>query len=1265
MTHGQLPDKAGRVMTPRLLLAAALAAALSSPTWSPQLMAQAGTPATATGATTVSAAATAIEPQSTSRPDLSMSNRVRGGVDGLPDWSRVGYQGGHPLPGEHLITADAACRLDPSRLAGEFGVVADDGLDDTAGLQAAIDHVRAACSPSANFHKLSLINLPAGRIDVSRQIYVDANFLTLRGQGSGAGGTQVVFRPDTDTRYDTLSTDGSRWDPNGMSYGSGNDIGKGGWIWPGRALFKVQTREVASRYQNEWQSAPTNRKDLFEGSVNQHWVSGQKLASRSDDPGFSARSGQSVIHLASNTNMSKFSPGGYIWVGAANSVNFYEQQGVTYAEHASMMENLHMRQQMFRVTRVDSSAKTITLDRPLEYDLPVDSISDGSPPLPAGTTFASKVTPLTAVEGVGLENFAFTQEMTGLPKLGGGTYALDPADAVHNYGNLAPEYAMNGVLFKWAANSWVRGLTGTMTGSHPIVTEVARNLQIEDNTFDGAWNKGKGGNGYLRGSRVWNSLYAYNTSRNLRHFTFQWSASGNVVFRNDFDSDLNLHGGWERYNLFEDNTVRVPYEHSSGSCTANCGGEGGQVDEGTWYPIWWAAGPKAIKWSGSAGPQNVFYHNELSKQLTPGGPYTTYEPYSVTGTTNPSETVYHFGSDPAHPRQFRHLSAAGSVIPDWSGRETLDYTSGQGVVAVTGHRQPSLFLTNVGQLDPRFEEVRQAATWNMQGAGTSGGWSGQDGEYEDKYANGVLPLAVTGGATVIALQEAGAPPPSAGPPTDHQQADFQRANGTFPPVREYRHGGTARRPQGYLYWLHTDTSANGPGRVNLAIATRSQVPADGIFVVASPMGGRPALGVNVGGTVFFTVHGFSGNGNDMPGLLGAIRQRMLTAGPGNQPLDWVAMGDFNRDPDSLANALPAGQFRVHAPPSPTHPTADPQRYLDYAVVPDAGNIPRITGSETLSQVLLSDHLPARFRLVLEAAADPPELVAQPTPPGNAVLRNAGTTNVADIDPFRIGNAILDIPFHSGSQQPWWLDESTEFPSYYRLVHPVTRNFMGQEGGAADASVVQWPHEAADQLWRPDYQGDGTWTLRNMVTRQMLTAVPGARSVAGRDWDGSAEQRWFFQTTQSMSDLREINHFPPLQQTDLVVDIAGGGTANGTPAILHAENDGDNQRFSVIPAGQTDGQNCSYLVNSGGYLSAAPTGVSVDGAAVALHHFRGNTDGYLWCESQQSMSMTLANRTVVAGVPQDLYLSDHGVGNQLTVEQGDPQLIQTWLWEAAS
>ena len=58
--------------------------------------------------------------------------------------------------------------------------------------------------------------------------------------------------------------------------------------------------------------------------------------------------------------------------------------------------------------------------------------------------------------------------------------------------------------------------------------------------------KGKGGNGYFRGSRVWDSVYAGNTTRDLRHFTFQWSSSGNVAIANSFDSDLNLHGGFER-----------------------------------------------------------------------------------------------------------------------------------------------------------------------------------------------------------------------------------------------------------------------------------------------------------------------------------------------------------------------------------------------------------------------------------------------------------------------------------------------------------------------------------------------------------------------------------------------------------------------------------------------------------------------------------------------------------------------------------------------
>ncbi|MDT0616103.1 hypothetical protein [Streptomyces lancefieldiae] len=620
-------------------------------------------------------AATAAEGPDASGPDLSYENRSLPGP-GLPDWSRAGYRGGLPLPdGEEDLTDLASCRISPELLASKYEVVADDGADDTTGLQQAIDFVKKECSPLAGFNRRSLIELPSGRIDVTRQIYADASFLTIRGKGAGDGGTRLVFRPDLRTRYDQVTN--GRWDQESMAAGAAPDIGNGGWIWPGRGMFRVQTRDVATRYQDDWEAASSlpMRKDLFEGSINQHWVSGVKVLAAADDPGYSARRGGTVVRLDAKADMTRFRSGGYVWVGAANSKKFYEQQGIT---DPLMMEALHMRQQMFRLTRVDTTAKTITVDRPLEWDLPVDSESDGSAPVNAGgKPYASKVTPLKVVEGVGFEDFAFTQDMDGLPKIGGQeTYSLTPEQARNNYGNMAPEYAMHGIVFKWAANSWVRGLKATMTGSHPIVTENARNLQIERNSFDGAWNKGKGGNGYLRGSRVWDSLWAHNQIRNLRHFTFQWSASGNVAFRNDLDADLNLHGGWEHKNLFEQNTVRIPYEHRSANCESNCGGEGGEIDEGTWYPIWWAAGPKAGKWSGSSGPQNVFYNNTLTKQTTPGGPFETYAPYGDRPGTGVRVRL----------RQ-RRAGGVQAPRPERSGDRGLD-RPGDGRLRRTGRRHP-------------------------------------------------------------------------------------------------------------------------------------------------------------------------------------------------------------------------------------------------------------------------------------------------------------------------------------------------------------------------------------------------------------------------------------------------------------------------------------------------------------------------------------------------------------------------------------------------
>lgn len=98
---------------------------------------------------------------------------------GLPDFSYAGYaMGDRPIP---EVTGPL---LDVTR--PEFGAIANDGRDDTAAIQSAIDAAGAAGG--------GVVYLPRGRYDIHAS--VDAPFLkiirdriVLRGQGSGADGT--------------------------------------------------------------------------------------------------------------------------------------------------------------------------------------------------------------------------------------------------------------------------------------------------------------------------------------------------------------------------------------------------------------------------------------------------------------------------------------------------------------------------------------------------------------------------------------------------------------------------------------------------------------------------------------------------------------------------------------------------------------------------------------------------------------------------------------------------------------------------------------------------------------------------------------------------------------------------------------------------------------------------------------------------------------------------------------------------------------------
>ncbi|KAJ7117093.1 hypothetical protein C8R44DRAFT_708379 [Mycena epipterygia] len=631
--------------------------------------------------------------------DLTSANR-RPRVPGLPDWTQVGYEKDlQPLPGDSLV----AKIITVAQLASVYGVIANDGIDDTDGLQKAISGMsHNPGSPDV----FTLIQLPAGTINLSYTIYLSSNYLILRGAGNDpTSGTVLSFSPDSNTQYDVLTKAGANnWDldntifnwafneagdsKTGIKLVSGNATG--GWLWPGRSVFRVGTKEIADKFVKPASMAPANRIDLFYGSANYHWRSKVKGYMADQTMEIAGFEGTRKVYIDTQNSTWDADVGQDIWIGAPVRSYDYDAWQVHDKDY---YQNEYMFQDWFTATGKgdDDLGHYIELDHDLEFDVYTSSVTGGSPQM-QGETYYTKVMPIDEpVHHVGIENLYITQPMP----------SLLVANATDNYGNMAPEAAMHGIVFRYARDSWVRNIRTYMTGSHPIATEAARYLQIQDNYFDGSWNKGAGGNGYIRGSRVWDSLYYNNTLRNLRHFTFQWCAMRNVATMQNMTNDMNMHGGYEGHNLLELNFVSVPYSHRAGSCLDHCGGEGGSsdLDDGTWAPIYWSTGSKASKWSGATGPQNVFYRNYMLKAFTPGSEQDEYQPYFARDGSS-SSSVWQFGWDRNTPfgSRYQHLSNDGSaLLVDWQGHEQDPFMTSPNV-GVNGQltdQYTSLFLRDV------------------------------------------------------------------------------------------------------------------------------------------------------------------------------------------------------------------------------------------------------------------------------------------------------------------------------------------------------------------------------------------------------------------------------------------------------------------------------------------------------------------------------------------------------------------------------------------
>ncbi|EAI4690940.1 cytolethal distending toxin subunit B family protein [Campylobacter jejuni] len=247
-------------------------------------------------------------------------------------------------------------------------------------------------------------------------------------------------------------------------------------------------------------------------------------------------------------------------------------------------------------------------------------------------------------------------------------------------------------------------------------------------------------------------------------------------------------------------------------------------------------------------------------------------------------------------------------------------------------------------------EDYNVGTWNLQGSSAS---------TESKWNISIRQL-VTGSnpMDVLAVQEAGVLPSTA----TMTQRQVQPV-GVGIPIHEYEWNlGTSSRPNSvFIYYSRVDVGAN---RVNMAIVSRRQ--ADEVIVLPPPtVASRPIIGIRICNDVFFNAHALARGGNDAGAIVTAVDMHFR-----NMPLiNWMILGDFNRDPNSLMSLLDQGlRNRVHFV-SPASYTQASGGVLDYAVTGNSDTTRRYTppailailAAAGLRTFLASDHFPVNFR----------------------------------------------------------------------------------------------------------------------------------------------------------------------------------------------------------------------------------------------------------------------------------------------------------------
>ncbi|MFK5948694.1 MAG: glycosyltransferase [Methylococcales bacterium] len=135
------------------------------------------------------------------------------------------------------------------------------------------------------------------------------------------------------------------------------------------------------------------------------------------------------------------------------------------------------------------------------------------------------------------------------------------SDVEGDYTNSYPNYAADGIQFKYVVDSRIERVKLVATGRHPVHWESSYACRAGDLEIDGSWNKGKSGNGYVRISRSHHNEFTNSKIKNIRHITLQWSSSYNRISYLTSEVDINFHGGYSHHNRVRNIIFNLPATH--------------------------------------------------------------------------------------------------------------------------------------------------------------------------------------------------------------------------------------------------------------------------------------------------------------------------------------------------------------------------------------------------------------------------------------------------------------------------------------------------------------------------------------------------------------------------------------------------------------------------------------------------------------------------------------------------------------------------------